>query len=83
MYTGKVHEDFISVALGNHVLNFLYALKHGDGNLECFVLCEKGNPKYLELKHTVVTGCPNGFTGIVGKYYSDYMNSVGFNQQEC
>lgn len=41
MYTGKVCVDIISVALGNHVLNFFCASKHGDGSQKCFVLWEK------------------------------------------
>lgn len=65
--TGKVHVDIIYVALGNHVLNFIYASKHGDGSLECFVLSEEGNTKCFGLKYAVVTGCPNGFRGILSK----------------
>lgn len=40
IYTGKVCVDIISVALGNHVLSFFCASKHGDGSQECFVLWE-------------------------------------------
>jgi len=37
-YTGKVHVDIVSVALGNHILDFICASKHGDGSLEWSLL---------------------------------------------
>lgn len=73
--------DIISVALGDRILNFICASKHGDGSLERFVLREEGNPKYFELKCTVVTGCPDGFTGTSN--ILDLMRSEGFNQYQC
>lgn len=65
--TAKVRVDIISVALGNHVLNFICSSKHGDGSLEYFVLSEEGSTKCFGLKYAVVTGCPNSFTGILSR----------------